>query len=375
MGGMRKIIHIDMDAFYASVEQRDNPAYRGKPIVVGGAPDKRGAVAAASYEARKFGIHSALPSRTARHRCPEVIFVAPRFEVYRQISQQIRAIFHRYTDLVEPLALDEAYLDVTANKPGIPAATWIAEEIRQQIYEETQLTASAGISINKFLAKMASGMNKPNGSYLIAPEDAIAFIQNLAIEKFHGIGQVTAAKMHQLGIKTGADLQRWSEADLMQQFGKMGRFYYQIARAEDPRVVEPNRIRKSVGAETTFEVDLATIAAMQQALSDIAQVVAQRLQSKQTRGRTLTLKIKFADYTQITRSRTVVAPIAEAATLFKLAQELLAIAAMGDRQVRLLGISISNLGATSNQSTAKNHHKNQPVNSLFQQLALPLLVH
>ena len=345
----------------AAVEQRDNPAYRGKPIVVGGSPDKRGAVAAASYEARKFGIHSAMPARTALHRCPHLIFVSPRFDVYRQVSQQIRAVFHRYTDLVEPLALDEAYLDVTENKQGILSATWIANEIRQQIYQETELTASAGISINKFLAKMASGMNKPNGSYLIAPNDAVAFVEQLPIEKFHGIGKVTAAKMHQLGIKMGADLKQWSEADLVQQFGKMGRFYFRIARAEDHRPVQPDRVLKSVGAETTFEKDLDEIEAMMRALESIAQTVGNRLSSKRASGRTLTLKIKFANYEQITRSRTELVAIVETEKILRLAQALLPIAALNDRKVRLLGISISNLGEVKD-------------NSLFQQLALPLVL-
>ncbi|MGG6265393.1 DNA polymerase IV [Leptolyngbya sp. AN03gr2] len=361
MGELRKIIHVDMDAFFAAVEQRDNPAYRGKPIVVGGSPDKRGAVAAASYEARKFGIHSAMPARTALHRCPHVVFVSPRFDVYRQVSQQIRAIFHRYTDLVEPLALDEAYLDVTENKLGIPSATWIANEIRQQIYQEIGLTASAGISINKFLAKMASGMNKPNGSYLIAPNDAIAFVEQLPIEKFHGIGQVTAAKMHQLGIKTGAELKQWSETDLVQQFGKIGRFYFRIARAEDDRPVQPNRVLKSVGAETTFEKDLDEIEAMRQALELIAQTVGNRLRSKRTSGRTVTLKVKFASYEQITRSRTELMPITATERILELAQALLPIAELHDRKVRLLGISISNLGESKD-------------NGVFQQLALPFAV-
>ena len=236
MNAVRKIVHVDMDAFFASVEQRDEPSYRGKPLVVGGSPDRRGAVAAASYEARKFGIHSAMPSRTAYHRCPELIFVRPRFEVYRAVSEQIREIFYRYTDLVEPLSLDEAYLDVTTNKKEMPSATIIAKEIQASIYEETGLTASAGVSINKFLAKMASGMNKPHGLFLIAPEDAEAFVENLPIGKFHGIGEVTAQKMHRLGIQSGVDLKQWSEADLVQHFGKVGRFYYRIARAQDEAV-------------------------------------------------------------------------------------------------------------------------------------------
>ena len=223
MQAVRKIIHIDMDAFFASVEQRDEQRYRGKPLVVGGSPSQRGAVAAASYEARQYGIHSAMPSRTARYKCPSLIFVKPRFEVYKAISEQIREVFYRYTDLVEPLSLDEAYLDVTENKPGIASATLLAQEIKQRIYEETQLTASAGVSFNKFLAKIASGLDKPNGLFLIPPQQAESFIEQLPIAKFYGVGAVTAAKMHSLGIYTGADLKQWAEGDLVAKFGKVGR--------------------------------------------------------------------------------------------------------------------------------------------------------
>jgi DNA polymerase IV len=329
-----------MDAFYASVEQRDEPRYRGKPLVVGGSPAQRGAVAAASYEARKFGIHSAMPSRTAYQRCPFVIFVKPRFEVYHAVSQQIREIFDRYTDRVEPLALDEAYLDVTHNHRGIASATLIAKEIKACILEETCLTASAGISINKFLAKIASGMDKPDGLYLISPQDAEAFVEQLAIEKFHGIGQVTAAKMHGLGIRTGKDLKQWSEIDLVTQFGKVGRYYYRIARGNDPRPVEPNRVRRSLGAETSFAEDLGDRAALLAALEPIARTVSARLADNQ--GRTLTLKIKYGDYQQITRSRTEPLPI-QGSDILKLAQELLLAVDMTDKKVRLLGITISNL--------------------------------
>jgi DNA polymerase IV len=336
----RKIIHVDMDAFYASVEQRDEPSYRGKPIVVGGSPAQRGAVAAASYEARRFGIHSAMPSRTAYQRCPSLIFVKPRFEVYHAVSQQIHEIFHRYTDRVEPLALDEAYLDVTQNKAGIPSATLIAKEIKACILEETRLTASAGISINKFLAKIASGMDKPDGLYLIPPQDAIGFVERLAIEKFHGIGQVTAAKMHSLGIRTGEDLKQWSELDLVTQFGKVGRYYYRIARGDDPRPVEPNRVRRSLGAETSFAEDLGDRAALLAALEPIAQTVSDRLADN--RGRTLTLKIKYGDYQQITRSRTETEAIG-GKDILRVAQELLTAVEMEGRTVRLLGITISNL--------------------------------
>ena len=341
MSTTRKIIHIDMDAFFASVEQRDQPHYRGKPLVVGGSPEQRGAVAAASYEARKFGIHSAMPSRSAYQRCPQLIFVKPRFEVYRAISEQIRAIFRSYTELVEPLALDEAYLDVTGDTAL--AATTIAKEIQQRIYVETALTASAGVSINKFLAKVASGINKPHGRYVIPPDAAEAFVAALPIETFYGIGAVTAAKMHGLGIRTGADLKQWSDAALRQHFGKVGRFYYQIARAQDDRPVEPNRVRKSIGAESSFAEDLDDRDAMQQELQRLAHVVRQRLEQRQNGGRTLTLKLKYADYHQITRSRTVLYPIQHEHMILQLAQELLHDVEIGDRKVRLLGITLSNL--------------------------------
>jgi DNA polymerase-4 len=340
---MRKIIHVDMDAFYASVEQRDNPSYRGKPLVVGGSPNQRGVVAAASYEARKFGIHSAMPSATAIAKCSGLIFVKPRFDVYREISQQIHDIFKRYTDLVEGVALDEAYLDVTENKQNITYASTIARYIKASILEETHLTATAGVSINKFLAKMASGQNKPNGLTVILPQDAIAFVENLAIEKFHGIGEVTAAKMHSLGIHTGADLKGRSLFELTQHFGKVGHYYYKIARAEDEREVEPNRVRKSIGAETSFAPDLNTRSQMLQELEQIAQIVEQRLEQHQTRGRTLTLKVKFSDYQQITRSKTMPDPINELDPIVRTAKTLLESIDLENRSIRLLGISLSNL--------------------------------
>ncbi|KJH70094.1 DNA polymerase IV [Aliterella atlantica CENA595] len=340
---MSKIVHVDLDAFYASVEQRDNSCYRDKPLVVGGLPQERGVVVAASYQARKFGIHSAMPSYQALQKYPNLIFVPPRFEVYRSISKQIHAIFKRYTDLVEPVALDEAYLDVTQNKLGLPYATTIAKQIKAEILAETGLTASAGVSQNKFLAKMASGMNKPNGLTAILPEQAPAFVAALPIEKFHGIGQVTASKMHNLGIHTGFDLKRYSEDDLVRYFGKVGRFYYLIARGEDNRIVEPNRKRKSIGAETSFTKDLNDLQAILLELETIAQTVQHRLESYQALGRTITLKVKFADYQQITRSRTVTDAIGEAKAISQVAKELLATISLQGRSVRLSGISLSNL--------------------------------
>jgi len=339
----RKIIHVDMDAFYASVEQRDHPDYRGKPLVVGGSPNERGVVAAASYEARKFGIHSAMPSRVALAKCPSLIFVKPRFDVYRAISRQIHAIFEQYTDLVEPVALDEAYLDVTENRPGLPYASTVARHIKADILQETNLTASAGVSLNKFLAKMASGLNKPNGLSVILPEQASAFVEALPIEKFHGIGQVTATKMHELGIRTGADLKELSLTELTQHFGKVGQHYYKIARGQDDRVVEPNRIRKSIGAETSFAVDLSDRTSMLLELEQIAQILKQRLDQHQTSGRTLTLKVKFSDYQQITRSKTLISSIGSLSAIATLAKELFEGIELEDRGVRLLGISLSNL--------------------------------
>ena len=343
MATLHKIIHVDMDAFYASVEQRDHVQYRGKPIVVGGTPEQRGAVAAASYEARKFGIRSAMPARVAQQRCPHVIFVKPRFEVYRLVSQQVRSIFNRYTELVEPLALDEAYLDVTENLIGEPSAIVIAKSIRRDIYRETQLTASAGVSINKFLAKIASSINKPNGMHVILPEFAAAFVETLAIEKFHGIGQVTATKMRNLGIFTGADLKSWSEADLIKQFGKVGRFYYQIARGCDSRLVNPNRICKSIGAEKSFSPDLETVSDMEAALTTLAQRVAQRIQEQRRGGQTLTLKIKYGSYRQITRSYTHPQPIREREMLIRFGKSMLRQHLEPHEKVRLLGLAVSNL--------------------------------
>ncbi len=340
---LRKIIHVDMDAFYASVEQRDNESYRGKPVVVGGSPDERGVVAAASYEARQYGIFSAMPSRTALQKCPQVVFVRPRFSVYKEISEQIREIFHQYTDLVEPLALDEAYLDVTNNKMGLPSATLIAKEIKERIREETKLTASAGVSINKFLAKTASAVNKPNGLFLIPPDGAESFVERLAIEKFYGVGPVTAERFHKLGVFVGADLKGWSENDLIRTFGKVGSFYFQIARGQDHRPVTPNRMRKSIGAEESFAHDLTERHSMLSALTAITETLNNRIEKGRTSGRTLTLKVKYADYQQVTRSRTLVESITDVEEIMKVAIALLDTTDAEAKHVRLLGLALSNL--------------------------------
>ena len=340
---MRKIIHVDMDAFFASVEQRDNPYFRGKLIVVGGRPESRGVVAAASYEARQFGIHSAMPSRTALQRCPGLIFVKPRFEVYREVSEQIRDVFRRYTDLVEPLSLDEAYLDVTSNKKGLPSATLIAREIKAQIRAETALTASAGVSVNKFLAKIASDMRKPDGLFLIPPDKVEAFIESLAIEKFYGVGKVTAEKMRRLGIENGADLKRFEERELISKFGKAGTYFYNIARGKDDRKVVPNRVRKSVGAERSYAQDLAEREEILANLNEIIEILIKRLEKSGTRGRTLTLKVKYGDYSQVTRSRTLTETIDSPAQILPVALSLLESTEVNQRSVRLLGLTVSNL--------------------------------
>jgi DNA polymerase-4 len=347
---IRKIIHIDMDAFFASVEQRDNADLRNKPVVVGGSPEQRGVVAAASYEARTFGIHSAMASKIAVQRCAHLIIVRPRFEVYRAISEQIREIFFSYTDLVEPLSLDEAYLDVTTNKRGLPSATLIAREIKARILEETSLTASAGVSVNKFLAKTASGINKPNGLCLIPPDKAETFAEQLAIEKFYGIGKVTAEKMRGLGVFTGADLKRWNEPDLIRAFGKVGSYYFNIVRGQDDRPVEPNRVRKSVGSEESYARDLGDREAIVAALREIADSVEGRLKRSETAGKTVTLKVKYADYQQVTRSRTMPDFVFAADELMRISLELLETTEVATKNVRLLGISLSNLDCEQEES-------------------------
>ena len=340
---MRKIVHIDMDAFFASVEQRDCPKYRGKPIVVGGTPKQRGAVAAASYEARKFGIHSAMPSRIAQQRCSQLLFVPPRFEVYRQISLQIREIFLRYTDRVEPLSLDEAYLDVTENNLGIASATQVARMIRQEIRRTTSLTASAGVSINKFLAKVATEIRKPNGLYTIPPEQAQTFVESLAIERFFGVGPATAAKMQVLGVKTGADLKRLSLEVLIEQFGKRGAYFYDIARARDERPVDPKRLRKSVGVEHSFARDLGSQTEVLEVIRLLASELEARMEKHHCLGRTLTLKVKYSNYEQVTRSLTLEKSLRGEEAVFEIARDLLGETDVETRAVRLLGLTMSNL--------------------------------
>jgi DNA polymerase IV len=342
---MRKIIHIDMDAFYASVEQRDNPELHGKPIAVGHGA-RRGVVAAASYEARKFGVRSAMPSITAQRQCPALIFVPPRFDVYRAVSLQIREIFADYTPLIEPLSLDEAYLDVTENLRGIPTAVASATEIRQRIFEVTGLTASAGISYNKFLAKLASDYRKPNGQFVITPDKGASFVENLAVGKFHGIGPVTAEKMNRLGIQSGADLRTKSVEFLVQHFGKSGPWYYAISRGEDDRPVRAHRERKSSGSETTFAEDLTDPMSIEREVIGQADEVWAWCQKANAFGRTVTVKIKYADFQQATRSKSVVTPVATRTLLHELSLSLIRTVLPSEKGIRLVGVSVSNFERT-----------------------------
>lgn len=338
---LRKIIHIDMDAFYASVEELDNPELKGKPIAVGGS-EVRGVVAAANYEARKFGVRSAMSSVIAKRNCPHLIFVKPRFERYKEISLKIRAIFYDYTDLVEPLSLDEAYLDVTTNKKGNPSATLIAKEIRQRIQDHIGLAASAGISINKFIAKVASDINKPNGQKTVNPEEVISFLEQLDIRKFYGVGKVTAEKMYKLGIFTGFDLKQKTEEFLTANFGKSGNYYYQVVRGVHTSPVKPHRIPKSVGAERTFNENLSSEIFMLERLEHIAQELEKRLQKSEISGKTITLKIKYSDFSLHTRSKTLPYFIADKNLILDTAKDLLYQEKM-ENSVRLLGISLANL--------------------------------
>jgi DNA polymerase-4 len=344
----RKIIHIDMDAFYASVEQRDFPEYRGKPLIVGGSPEGRGGVVAtASYEARKFGIRSAMPSKTAQRLCPDAIFVYPRFDAYKAVSRQIHEILHRHTDIIEPLSLDEAYLDVTTDKQNIGSAIEIAARIKEAIRNELRLTASAGISINKFVAKIASDMKKPDGLTFIGPSKIGAFMEELPVEKFFGVGRVTAAKMKAMGLHTGADLKKLSEAEMITHFGKPGKFYYQIVRGIDNRQVQPDRETKSISVEDTYQEDLTNKEAMLAELEILSGRLAERLRRSGLKGRTITVKFKFHDFSISTRSLSLPELINTKEIIARTVKSILDKAPVEDKKVRLLGVGISNFNALS----------------------------
>lgn len=339
---MRKIIHVDMDSFYASVEQRDFPELKGKPIAVGGSPDGRGVVATSSYEARRFGVKSAMSSRQALQLCPDIIFVRPRFDVYKEVSMRIREIFNRYTDLIEPLSLDEAYLDVTEDKKGIGSAIEVAKEIKSAIKNELNLTASAGVSVNKFIAKIASDYHKPDGLTFIGPSKIVKFLEGLPIERFFGVGKVTAEKMKGKGIHYGRDLKLFSESQLIQYFGKSGSFFFNMVRGNDDRPVRPDRVAKSIGVEDTFRRDIGEIEDMKIELDLLCQKLSRRLISKSVSGRTLTLKVKLADFTLFTRSITGEHFVSSHQDLIHGALTLLDKIDLEDKKVRLLGVSISN---------------------------------
>lgn len=347
MTKQRKIIHVDMDAFFASVEQRDYPQYQGKPLIVGGQPNSRGVVAACSYEARAFGIHSAMPSAQAYRLCPHAIFVPPRFEAYRAVSTQIRRIFWQYAVQVEPLSLDEAYLDVTYTEDYHGSATLIAKAIKQEILAQTQLNASAGVSYNKFLAKIASDMDKPNGLYVIRPEQADDFVAALPIRQFHGIGPATEKKMQALGIHTGLDLREKSLQTLNAHFGKSGQYYYNIARGIDTRPVRSQHKRQSLGKETTFDYDVVDIKELLFILNDLAQNVLSSIKQQQLFAKTVTLKVKYANFRQVTRAYTFDYPI-ESLQLTQLMPILLAKTDAGKMAVRLVGVSLSGFSADAN---------------------------
>jgi DNA polymerase IV len=347
----RKIIHVDMDAFYASVEQRDDPSLEGKPVAVGG--QHRGVVMAASYEARKFGVRSAMPSVTAKRRCPEIIFVKSRFDVYRAVSQQIRAIFLDYTDLVEPLSLDEAYLDVTEDRHCLGTARAIAEDIRRRIREETGLTASAGVSYCKFIAKLASDHRKPDGLCVITPDKGPEFVASLPVARFHGVGPVTAKKMEQLGILTGADLREWSLPALQAKFGSSAEWYWRICRGIDEREVRPDRPYKSVSAERTFEEDLSDVDRLTAELERIAGYAWLRIERAEVLGRTVTLKVKFGDFTIVTRSKSFSAPVPDQQAFTAAGQSLLAALHPLPKGIRLLGLGLHNLTEINNDIPAQ----------------------
>ena len=338
---MRKIIHVDMDAFYASVEQRDNPDLKGKPIAVGGG-EKRGVLTTCSYEARKFGVRSAMPGYKAKELCPEIIFVRPRFEVYGAVSKEIRLVFKEYTDLIEPLSLDEAYLDVTDCKKKLQYATEIAKEIKHEIKDRTGLTASAGVSYCKFIAKIASDMDKPDGLTVIKPHQAVAFLDKLKIDKFFGVGKVTAKKMNDLGIYTGSDLKKWSRGNLIKHFGKTGRFYFDIVRGIDERPVQPHRVRKSFAVERTTEEDMTSLIVLESKLDEIIVKLVERLGRAKKYGRTITLKLKTADFKIITRSKSEAQPVDQEDQIRKIALDLLRSNYTEGTAIRLIGLTSSN---------------------------------
>jgi DNA polymerase-4 len=343
MRAVRKIIHIDMDAFFAAIEQRDFPQYRNKPLIVGGSPNSRGVVATCSYEARKYGIHSAMPSSHAYRLCPQAVFVKPRFGAYQEASKAIRAIFSNYTELFEPLSLDEAYLDVSEAGLHKGSAILIAKDIKAAITQKTGLIASAGVSYNKFLAKIASDMNKPDGLYVITPEQGANFVEQLPVAKFHGIGKVTASKMQSLGIQTGKDLKKLSLSQLQQQFGKFGLYYYNISRGIDNRPVNSHRISKSIGVETTFQQDINAKQDVIQHLKNLLANALKKATEKQMTARTLTVKIKYHDFVQITRSRTLPYCVTNSSSTLAVLEHLLLNTDIGNRNVRLLGVSLSSL--------------------------------
>jgi DNA polymerase-4 len=347
----RKIIHVDMDAFYASVEQRDDPSLKGKPVAVGGG--HRGVVTAASYEARPFGVRSALPSVTAKRLCPDLIFVKPRFDVYRAVSQQIRAIFFSYTDLVEPLSLDEAYLDVTEDRLGLGSARAIAEDIRRRIREECELTASAGVSYCKFIAKLASDHRKPDGLCVITPEKGPDFVASLPVARFHGVGPVTARKMERLGIHTGADLREWSVPALQANFGSSAEWYWRICRGIDEREVKPDRPYKSVSAERTFDEDLRDRDRLAAELDRIAGYAWDRIARAEVSGRTVTLKVKYADFTIITRSKSFTGPVPDLPAFVAAGQTLLSALHPLPKGIRLLGLGLHNLSEEQQSEPAQ----------------------
>ncbi|MCX6985311.1 MAG: DNA polymerase IV [Lentisphaerae bacterium] len=338
---VRKIVHIDMDAFYASIEQRDNPRLRGKPVIVGGMPGSRGVVSTASYEARKFGIHSAMPSGTAMNLCPQGIFLPVRMDVYCAESERIRRIFLEYTDLVEPVSVDEAFLDVTHNKKNIPSATWVAKEIQKRIYSETNLTASAGVSFNMFLAKIASGLHKPSGLTVITPDQSDDFICKLPIDDFYGVGKVTAEKFRRIGVENGSDLKKLSLQDLVGAFGKSGVYYYNIVRGIDERMVTPDIPRKSLGREVTLERDTVNMYEILDILKDLSMEVEELLHEEKLSGRIVTLKLKYDDFTSITRQQSLEEVIDSGKIIFKVASGLLKKTEAGKRKVRLIGIAVS----------------------------------